>query len=83
MGKRGGHKSGRGRAAGQRSVERTDYRDIVKENELFERYYNDLGLVPAEERETFWAVLRRELPSSFRFAGSKRYGFFKDRPPHS
>ena len=49
---------------------------IKKNNEQFERYYNELGIVPeGEEREAFWAALRRELPNSFRFCGSKGYTF--------
>jgi len=40
---------------------------------LFEKYYNELGIVASEEYEEFWATLRRELPNSFRFTGSKGY----------
>lgn len=29
--------------------------------------------LPEEERQEFWAALRRELPNSFRFCGSKGY----------
>jgi hypothetical protein len=33
-----------------------------------------MNIVPeGEEREQFWAALRRELPNSFRFCGSKGY----------
>jgi multisite-specific tRNA:(cytosine-C5)-methyltransferase len=33
-----------------------------------------MNIVPeGEEREQFWATLRRELPNSFRFCGSKGY----------
>lgn len=64
---------------GQRSVERTDYREIPKENELYEKFYNDLGVVEKEETEVFWAALRRELPNSFRFAGSKGYREIRHR----
>lgn len=50
-----------------------------KQNEQFERYYNELNIVPeGEEREQFWAALRRELPNSFRFCGSKGYIFSQD-----
>jgi multisite-specific tRNA:(cytosine-C5)-methyltransferase len=45
----------------------------VKSNEAFEGYYNGLGVVGPEETEDFWTALRRELPNSFRFTGSKRY----------
>ena len=47
---------------------------MPKNNEQFERLYNELNIVPeGEEREQFWAALRRELPNSFRFCGSKGY----------
>jgi multisite-specific tRNA:(cytosine-C5)-methyltransferase len=47
---------------------------VPKVNEQFERLYNDMNIVPeGEEREQFWAALRRELPNSFRFCGSKGY----------
>ncbi|KAI9847586.1 MAG: hypothetical protein M1837_002160 [Sclerophora amabilis] len=70
MGKRGGKKFGRGRGA-HRSAPRRDYTETVKQNEKYERYYDELGIVDDEERESFWATLRTELPNSFRFAGSK------------
>ena len=50
---------------------RADYQDISKENNLYERYYNEIGILDEEERADFWAALRRELPHSFRFTGSK------------
>jgi multisite-specific tRNA:(cytosine-C5)-methyltransferase len=46
---------------------------VEKANEKFESYYNALGLVPEEENEEFWTTMRRELPNSFRFTGSKGY----------
>lgn len=43
-----------------------------KSNEKFERFYNTIDIVPAgEQRDKFWATLRKELPNSFRFTGSK------------
>lgn len=68
-GRGGGRSNGRG---GQRSL-RTDYTEVPKANELFEKYYDELGLVESAEREEFWTALRRELPNSFRFTGSKGY----------
>ncbi len=68
-GGRGGGR-GRGRGGGQRS-QRADYDDIPKTNSLFEKYYNELNLVPDADRESFWDAMRRELPNSFRFTGSK------------
>ena len=67
---RGGGRGGGG--GGQRSV-RTDYSEVPKANAQYEQYYNELGLVEEAEREDFWTALRRELPNSFRFTGSKGY----------
>ncbi|KAL1985860.1 hypothetical protein VTN96DRAFT_7352 [Rasamsonia emersonii] len=69
MGKRG-KKHGKGGGGGQRG-ERQTWQEIEKTNEKFERYYNELGIVPEEEKEAFWAALRRDLPNSFRFTGSR------------
>jgi multisite-specific tRNA:(cytosine-C5)-methyltransferase len=45
---------------------------IDKHNEKFERFYNTINIVPAgPERDAFWAALKKELPNSFRFTGSK------------
>ncbi|KAK4690390.1 hypothetical protein P7C71_g6386, partial [Lecanoromycetidae sp. Uapishka_2] len=65
---RGGHRGGgrSGGGGGQRTI-RTDYSEMPKDNDLYESYYNELGLVEEEEREEFWTTLRRELPNSFRF----------------
>ncbi|KAI9814927.1 MAG: hypothetical protein M1826_002132 [Phylliscum demangeonii] len=49
---------------------------VVKENQKYEAYYNQLGVVDEKDREAFWAALRRELPSSFRFTGSKGHALF-------
>ncbi|KAI9789135.1 MAG: hypothetical protein M1833_002770 [Piccolia ochrophora] len=55
------------------SGRRGDYQEVAKENETYERYYNELGATEEHERPAFWAALRRDLPNSFRFAGSKAY----------
>lgn len=52
------------------------YDKIDKTNEKFERYYDSIIELPQEERAEFWAALRRDLPNSFRFAGSKGYVAF-------
>ena len=69
-----GHRGGRGggRGFGQRSI-RTDYSEVPKANELFEKYYNELGIVEEGENDEFWRALKRDLPNSFRFTGSKGY----------
>jgi multisite-specific tRNA:(cytosine-C5)-methyltransferase len=36
-----------------------------------EHYYNELIGLSDEDKATFWDALRRELPNSFRFCGSK------------
>ncbi|PGH09194.1 hypothetical protein AJ79_05723 [Helicocarpus griseus UAMH5409] len=69
MGKRGNKKGGGG--AGNRG-RRANYSSIlVRENEKYESYYNGLQIVPDNEKDKFWAALRRDLPNSFRFTGSK------------
>ncbi|KAK3391096.1 mitochondrial GTPase 2-like protein [Podospora didyma] len=47
------------------------YPEIVKEHKRFEDYYNNLLKLPEDEKVEFWAALKRELPNSFRFCGSK------------
>lgn len=77
QGGRGGGRGGKGRGGGGGGRDNRDnrisYDKIDKTNEKFERYYNSLIEMPEEERAEFWAALRRELPNSFRFAGSKGY----------
>ncbi|KAJ9325450.1 hypothetical protein DTO027B5_5011 [Paecilomyces variotii] len=70
MGKRGGKRSGRGGGRGG-GGQRSSWRDIERHNEKFENYYNELGIIPEEEKEAFWEALRRDLPNSFRFTGSR------------
>ncbi|KIW07870.1 uncharacterized protein PV09_01784 [Verruconis gallopava] len=67
------HGGGGGRGSGRDTrAPYASYDEVKKSNELFERYYNELNLVPDEdERKEFWAAMRRELPNSFRFTGSK------------
>lgn len=74
MGRRKSKKGGR--AGGGNA--RYDKVDIVKENERFERYYGELRLfsddddgAEAQAKGELWAALRRELPNSFRFTGSR------------
>lgn len=71
--KQGGRGRGRGGGGGQRDNRdnRVSRDDIVKENEKLERYYNTVLGLAEEEKEEFWEALKRELPNSFRFAGSK------------
>lgn len=47
--------------------------DVDRHNDKYERYYNELGLIPNDDREDFWEAMRRDLPNSFRFTGSKAH----------
>ena len=69
---------GRGRGGGRggnrfSNQGRQNYTEVEKHNKNFEKYYDELGVVPEAERKEFWTALRRELPNSFRFTGSKGY----------
>ncbi|KAK4103491.1 S-adenosyl-L-methionine-dependent methyltransferase [Parathielavia hyrcaniae] len=76
---RKGHRGGRGGGRGGRDRDnnRGGHRPyetwpaVKKENKRLEEYYNALVDLPEDERADFWAALRRELPNSFRFCGSK------------
>lgn len=80
-GKRGGGRGGRGRGGGGGRGGNRDnraghrpyqtYPEVVKENKKLETYYDTLLQLPEEEKAEFWSTLRRELPNSFRFCGSK------------
>lgn len=74
----GGRGRGRGRGGGgggqrrQYQDNRQSFDEVEKKNEKFERFYNTIDVVPAGvQRDNFWATLRKELPNSFRFTGSK------------
>ncbi|NXT20333.1 NSUN2 methyltransferase, partial [Syrrhaptes paradoxus] len=49
------------------------YPEIVKENELFERYYRELGIVPDGEWGAFMAALREPLPATLRITGYRSH----------
>ncbi|KAK3292279.1 S-adenosyl-L-methionine-dependent methyltransferase [Chaetomium fimeti] len=68
-GGRGGRGGGRDNRGGHRPYQ--TYPEVPKENKRLEQYYNSLVDLPEEERSEFWAALKRELPNSFRFCGSK------------
>lgn len=75
-GSRGGGRGGDDQNRNRDSRDNRDNRyraDVVKERENLERYYNELIQLPEEEKVAFWEALRRELPNSFRFCGSKGY----------
>ena len=72
-----GQGRGRGRGGGgggqhfRQRATRVGHDDVPKTNRLYEKYYTELGLVEEAEYEEFWNTLRRELPNSFRFTGSR------------
>ncbi|TKA83230.1 hypothetical protein B0A55_00642 [Friedmanniomyces simplex] len=58
--------------ADEEGEEDVSFDQVPKQNDKLERFYNTLDIVPeGPEREAFWTALRRELPNSFRFTGSK------------
>ena len=53
--------------------ERGNYPTIPSENPLYEHFYRESNLVPKEEWDDFWSALKRTLPTTFRFTGSKGF----------
>ncbi|KAM8966633.1 RNA cytosine C(5)-methyltransferase NSUN2 [Pelodytes ibericus] len=49
------------------------YPEIIKENKLFEHYYQELKIVPDGEWEQFMSTLREPLPSTIRITGYKSH----------
>lgn len=77
QGGRGG-RGGRGRGGGGRrggggDDNRVSFEKVPKQNDKLEKYYNSVLRLSNEEKDDFWGALKRELPNSFRFAGSKGY----------
>ncbi|KMU72005.1 tRNA (cytosine-5-)-methyltransferase ncl1 [Coccidioides immitis RMSCC 3703] len=68
-----GRRSKKFGGGGKRGTRPTNYAAIEKSNEKFESYYNGLKVVPEDEKEQFWEALRRDLPNSFRFTGSRKH----------
>lgn len=48
------------------------YPEIIKENKLFEHYYQELKIVPEGEWDQFMDALREPLPATLRITGYKR-----------
>ena len=70
--RKSGRGGGRGGSRADTRAPYTPWEEPKKQNEQFEKFYDSLPLiVDAEEREKFWAAMRRELPNSWRFTGSK------------
>ncbi|KAI2626187.1 S-adenosyl-L-methionine-dependent methyltransferase [Xylaria nigripes] len=71
---RGGRKGGDRKGGDTRKPRGDAYRsypDIVKSNEKLETFYNGLLSLDDDEKTEFWEALRKDLPNSFRFCGSK------------
>ncbi|XP_077922669.1 RNA cytosine C(5)-methyltransferase NSUN2 isoform X2 [Halichoerus grypus] len=49
------------------------YPEIVKENKLFEHYYQELKIVPEGEWDLFMEALREPLPATLRITGYKSH----------
>ncbi|XP_006635991.2 RNA cytosine C(5)-methyltransferase NSUN2 [Lepisosteus oculatus] len=49
------------------------YAEIVKENKLFEQYYQELKIVPEGEWEQFMDAMREPLPATIRITGYKSH----------
>ena len=47
------------------------YKDIVRENKLFEDFYKAQGICPGDQWEEMMKVLRTDLPASFRITGTR------------
>ena len=72
QGGRGGFGRGGSRASNHWR-ERTNKADLDRHNDRYETYYNELGIVGEDEKDKLWETMRRDLPNSFRFTGSKAY----------
>lgn len=48
---------------------RQHFKPEMKQNELFEKYYKSLGIVPEDEWADFISYLKRDLPITFRVTG--------------
>jgi multisite-specific tRNA:(cytosine-C5)-methyltransferase len=60
-----------GKGGGHRAERSTNWSEISRTNEKLERYYNEPEFIPEEEKEEFWNAIKRDLPNSFRFTGSR------------
>ncbi|KAI5845827.1 S-adenosyl-L-methionine-dependent methyltransferase [Morchella snyderi] len=65
------NKGGQGSGSKGADTRGDAYVSIPTENEKYEKFYKESGLIPEEEWEEFWSTLKRTLPTTFRFTGSK------------
>ncbi|XP_040209458.1 RNA cytosine C(5)-methyltransferase NSUN2 isoform X3 [Rana temporaria] len=61
------------RRAREQAAWEVGYTEIVKENKLFEHYYQELKIVPEGEWEQFMSALREPLPATIRITGYKSH----------
>lgn len=50
-----------------------NWTELVKENEKWETYYKDLGVIPVEEWDQFKKTCQSQLPLTFRITGSRKH----------
>jgi hypothetical protein len=58
-------------SSAQDTRERPDYKEIVKENEMFETYYKHQKVCNESEYPEFITALKTDLPVTFRITSSK------------
>lgn len=68
--KRGGRKTF---GARDDSNAQKNWAELVKENEKWEKYYKDLGVIPEGEWDTFKQTCQAQLPLTFRITGSRKH----------
>ncbi|XP_063779006.1 RNA cytosine C(5)-methyltransferase NSUN2 [Pseudophryne corroboree] len=61
------------RRAREKAAWEGGYAEIIKENKLFEHYYQELKIVPEGEWEQFMSALREPLPATIRITGYKSH----------
>ncbi|KAM4027069.1 RNA cytosine C(5)-methyltransferase NSUN2 [Anomaloglossus baeobatrachus] len=61
------------RKAREQAAWESGYAEIIKENKLFEQYYQELKIVPEGEWEQFMSAMREPLPATIRITGYKSH----------
>ncbi|BET02637.1 NOL1/NOP2/sun family [Nesidiocoris tenuis] len=54
--------------APEENGERRGYKDIIRDNEEFVKYYKSQNILPDEEWDRFMEYMRKDLPASFRIS---------------
>ena len=69
---KGGKRRRKGkRKGGEQARAKPGYVHVVRENPNYEEYYKKQGIVPEGEWDSFMAILKEDLPATFRITGSK------------